>query len=70
MMFIPVQSSTIASVCYVANSSMLYINFVNGTCYVFKPVPHDVYVDLMAAPSKGKFFNDVIKHGYAFERCY
>jgi ATP-dependent DNA helicase RecG len=50
---IPVESSSLASVGYDREISTLEVEFRNGGCYQYFPVPQRVFEQLMAAPSKG-----------------
>ena len=62
---IPVQSSNLASVGYEAESGTLEVEFVKGGIYQYFGVPADVFEGLMAAGSKGSFFQyNIRKAGY------
>jgi len=66
---IPVDSTNIASVGYVAASSTLEIEFNNGTIYQYSGVPENEYTELMNASSKGSYLNQHIKKaGYPYTR--
>ena len=65
--WIPVDSSFINSVSYFDGLKMFEIKLKNGTEYSFKNVPRKVFERFMAAKSKGKFFNEVIKEKYGSE---
>lgn len=64
---IPVQSSNLVSVGYDAQTSMLEIEFKNGT-YQYDAVPESVYEELLNSPSKGQYFSQNIKEKYAFRK--
>jgi KTSC domain-containing protein len=64
----PVSSSMIASVGYAARTRTLEIEFVSGRIYQYLDVERDTYDALLAAPSKGTYFNTHIKDEYAFVR--
>lgn len=65
----PVASSNLASVGYDAASSTLEIEFHKSGVYQYFAVPQDVYDSLMAAGSKGTYFDQSIKKaGYAYAR--
>jgi hypothetical protein len=51
---------------YNDQSSVLEIEFWNGAIYQFFDVPKVVHESLMAAPSKGQFFDTWIKPRFAF----
>lgn len=60
----PVQSSNMAEVGYDAPSMTLEIQFIKSGTYHFFDVPELVYVELMQADSKGKYFNSNIRNNY------
>jgi len=62
---IPVRSSAISAVRYDASSMRLYIRFTGGgLTYTFCRVPQEVYEGLMNAPSKGTYYDRVIRDRY------
>jgi hypothetical protein len=62
----PVVSKPIASVGYDAQSGTLEIEFRTGDLYEYYDVPVFVHRALLAAKSKGRFFQDKIANGYRF----
>ncbi len=62
----PVDSSLIRSVGYDLASSVLEVEFVAGPVYEYYDLPLSVYSELMAAGSKGTYFNEFIKDMYAY----
>ena len=66
MQMIPVASSDLASVGY--ENRTLYIAFNSGGVYAYAGVSESVYRQLLAAPSKGKFFHAYIKGVYPYQR--
>lgn len=58
-----VSSSNIRSVGYDEASRVLEIEFAGGI-YRYQGVPREVFASLMAATSKGRYFNDHIKDRY------
>ncbi|HKZ41015.1 MAG TPA: KTSC domain-containing protein [Candidatus Hodarchaeales archaeon] len=64
----PVQSSTIASVGYHVDSSLLEIEFHSGGIYQYYDVPEHQYNDLMSADSLGKYFAANIRDVYRCSR--
>lgn len=62
----PVTSSNIRAVCWrsVGKQTGLGVWFLSGTSYFYPSAPHDVYVAMMAAPSKGKYLNGVVIPNY------
>lgn len=63
-----VSSSVIASTGYSARTRSLEIEFVSGRIYQYLDVDRGTYAALLAAPSKGTYFNAHIKDEYAFVR--
>lgn len=61
-------SSVISRAFYDAFARELDIVFTSGKPYRYFDVPSKVYRELMAASSKGEFFNQHIRDRYAFER--
>ena len=55
---VPVVSSNLAAAGWGEHNgeSILEVEFLSGSLYMYIHVPKSVYNDLMAAPSKGKFF--------------
>ena len=56
-----VSSSVIDTIGYDKASNRLYVRFNSGWEYVYPGVPRQVYAAFREAPSKGQFFNYVIK---------
>jgi len=68
---IPVASSMIRSVGYDQVSSTLEIEFDSGKVYQYRSVPHQTYLELMSAGSKGNYFDAHIKNaGYNYQRLF
>lgn len=63
-----VESSVIDSVGYDPATQDLTIVLVKGETYVYHKVPEKVYKGLMAADSKGKFFQKKIKDKFEFTK--
>ncbi len=64
---IPVSSSNVASVGYDPSSSILEIEFNNGSIYQYSGVPEHVYTGLVNASSKGEYLDQNIKkQGYPY----
>ncbi len=66
MNMIEVSSSDIYSVGY--ENGTLYICFNKGGIYAYYGVPQNVYLGLMQASSKGRFFHQNIKKNYKYEK--
>jgi hypothetical protein len=62
----PVTSSVIALVRYDADAETLDIAFQSGKVYRYFGVPAHTYGQLMAAESKGQFFNAHIRDRFSY----
>jgi hypothetical protein len=66
---IPVSSTELASIGYEEANSVLEVEFRKGGVYRYFEVPVKVFKELMAAPSKGSYFNRAIREGnYRYSR--
>jgi len=63
-----VESSSLSSVGYDADTRTLEIAFREGGVYRYYGVPADVYEGLMAADSHGSYFTHSIRPHYRFQR--
>ncbi|WP_432718398.1 KTSC domain-containing protein [Pectinatus frisingensis] len=63
-----VHSSDLKSVGYAEAYQILEIEFRNDRIYQYQNVPRDVFGQLLAAESKGKFFHYLIKDNYPYVR--
>lgn len=68
MVRLRVTSSNLSSVGYDGDAQLLEVEFHSGSVYQFRRVPETVHQRLMAAGSKGSFFNDHIKGRYGCSR--
>jgi hypothetical protein len=59
-----VDSSNIEAVGYDDDARRLYIQFSSGNTYSYEGVPPETHQELMAAVSKGSYFNREIKPNY------
>jgi len=64
----PVESSNLKSIGYDPDEEILEIEFKGGSLYQYFKIPLSVYLDLLAAPSKGHFLNVAIKEAYRFKK--
>ena len=64
----PVSSSNIASIGYDAGTSVLEIEFLNGSVYQYYDVPDFIYDGLMGAASHGTYLSSSIKGHYQYAR--
>lgn len=58
---VPVQSSLLANVRYQPGESILQLEFCDGAIYQYFDVPASIYNSLLAAESKGNYFNRHIR---------
>ena len=58
---ISVNSSVIRSVGYDREIAILEIEFTNGAIYEYGGVPEEIYAELLAAESKGAYFDACIR---------
>lgn len=61
-----VDSDVIHAIGYDAEIQVLEIIFNNGRIYQYRDVPLEVYKALMAADSKGNYFNDNVRGEFDF----
>jgi len=64
----PVQSSNIRAIGYDPATRTLEIEFHSGGIYQYFDVPESVHSGLLAAPSKGSYFNERIKDRYRYQQ--
>ena len=67
-MFPTQNSSQIVSIGYNANTRTLRIEFKNKSYYDYSDVPPELFQQLMASPSKGKFFHATIKGKFEYRK--
>jgi hypothetical protein len=63
-----VESATLASVGYDAEHMMLRLEFRSHAVYNYAGVPRPVYEGLLAASSKGRYFNRAIRGHFPHSR--
>jgi len=66
--WLPLQSSNVDSMRYLARRQTLLVRFHWGGAYAYTPVPPAVAQRLLKAPSPGAFVHSVLKPGYAATR--
>jgi hypothetical protein len=62
---VPVESSVLASVLYLRHLRLLEIEFHSGLLYQYFDVPQRSYMELLAAESKGAYFNAHIRNRFS-----
>lgn len=67
MQLYSVASSNLDSVGY--SDGVMRIHFKSGSLYEYHNVTESLYIDLISAPSIGKFFSDNIKNNPRYP-CY
>ena len=66
MLVTAVESTTLATIAYDGAAQRLWLEFRSHAVYCYFDVPPHLYQDLMAAPSKGAFFNRNIRGRFPF----
>jgi hypothetical protein len=64
-----VESTTLATVAYDEASELLQLEFRSRAIYQYFGVPVAVHAALLDAPSKGSYFNRVIRGGFRYRRA-
>jgi len=64
----PVSSSNIESVGYDLDSTLLEIEFHDGSIYQYSNVPQSVHTALMASVSLGSFLHKNIRGKYSYRK--
>lgn len=68
MLATTVESSTLITVAYDCTGQVLRLEFRSRAVYCYFCVPASVYQDLMAADSKGSYFNRNIRGRFPYHR--
>lgn len=63
-----VSSSNIAEVGYDSQFATLEVQFVDGKVYQYFDVPSNVYDEMMASDSVGKYFSSHVRGTYRYAR--
>jgi hypothetical protein len=61
-----VESTTLAKVAYDVDRAVLQLEFRDRAVYQYFGVPAEVHEALLCAPSKGVYFNKVIRSQFAY----
>jgi hypothetical protein len=64
----PLDSTTLAAAAYDIATGVLELEFRSGALYHYFSVPLSLYPDLIAADSKGRFFNHSIRNCFPLAR--
>ena len=65
----PLESETLAAAVYNDSLQTLQLEFRDGNRYVYFGVNFDLFRALLAAPSKGRFFNQHIRRVLPYRRA-
>lgn len=68
MNHVVVVSDMMSSVGYDSSTAVLEVEFRNGYVYEYFDVPRDHYDALLAAPSKGRYFNASLRGKFHHRR--
>ena len=61
-----VESTTLLTVSYDEARALLQLEFCSRAVYQYFSVPAAVYQSLLAAPSKGRYFNQAIRGRFSY----
>ena len=62
-------SKTLAAAVYDVSQATLQLDFHDGSRYVYSSVPPDLFCGLLAATSKGRFFNEHIRRVLPYSKA-
>jgi hypothetical protein len=65
---IHLESSTLASALYRPENRELEVEFRSGKIYRYRDVPRHIYLELLASPSKGRYYNSAIRNRFSFKQ--
>ena len=68
MTTLPVVSHTLSTVAYDGPRHSLCVQFRDGACYQYAPVSHSLFAALLAAESKGSFFNRFLRGKFLYAK--
>ena len=66
MCVVTVESTTLATVAYDEGRELLQLEFCSRAVYLYFGVPAAVHQALLAAPSKGRYFNQTIRGRFSY----
>ena len=66
MCVVTVESTTLATVAYDEARELLQLEFCSRAVYLYFGVPAAVHQALLAAPSKGRYFNHAIRGRFPY----
>ena len=65
---IALQSSTLPAATYQDPCACLELEFGSGAIYRYRDVPAQIYLELLRAESKGRYFNQHIRNRFAYTK--
>lgn len=65
--WVPIDSSVFSAAAYDARRAHLYLWFHSGKIYRYLAFPKELYQELLAAASKGRYFGERIREEFAYE---
>jgi len=66
--WVPVDSTVLQAVAYLAQRRLLYLKFQSGEIYRYFDFPPQQYRDFLAAESKGTYFGKHIRNSSQYEQ--
>ena len=63
----PIESKLLAAAAYVAPRRILYLRFQTGEIYRYFTFPADLYLELLEAESKGRYFLSHIRNRFPYQ---
>ncbi|MFP1725220.1 KTSC domain-containing protein [Lonsdalea quercina] len=63
-----VSSAEVFAIGYDAETSILEIEFLNGSLYQYQGVARMIYEELLASNSKGSYYSRYIKNSFPYEK--
>lgn len=67
-LYTALDSSVLAAAAYATTDGILQLEFRSRTVYRYFAVPPAIFQDLIAAPSKGTYFNQNIRNRFRYQR--
>jgi len=64
---VSVESTTLSWISYDRGRRLLELEFANASVYRYLDVPAALHAELLAAPSKGRFFNQRVRGHFAYQ---
>jgi hypothetical protein len=66
MNHVPLSSTHLESIAH--DGKTLEVRFKNGQIYSYSNVPREIFQSLLASPSPGTTFNDLVKNQFPFRK--